>query len=303
MAGLVSGLTRSVGDALASFGRRSVVGLSIEGNDLRLICVSGREMVRLVSRPLGSDVIPGGVVVDAGAFAVAVRTILNDYDIPRSTIVAGFPDLDARSRLLTLPKDASTKLADVVKREARHDEVIGKGDYRIYHQVVSEGQTQIQVFVLAVKQAALTQYLEGLRQAGVIPQMVEMRPLAMIRAINQPHTIIAHIERTALDVIIVANNLPVIMRSVPLSEAGIVEVVVQELGRTIDAYNSDHPLPLSARLPVALTGELADTPDLQQAVQDRLGHPIATLTCPFAAPAGFAVPTFIVNIGLVLKAR
>jgi len=129
--------------------------------------------------------------------------------------------------------------------------------------------------------------------------------LAMIRAINQPHTIIANIERTSLDVVIVSNNLPVIMRSVPLAggESDGVDVVVRELQLTIESYNSDHPHPLSQRLPLALIGELSALPDMRQAIEERLGHPLAALTCPFAAPAGFDTANFMVNIGLALKAR
>jgi Tfp pilus assembly PilM family ATPase len=297
VAGFLSGLSR--------FGQRPVVALSIEGNDLRLICVSGREIVRLVAKPLPPDAMPGGVVADPAVFGSAVRTILNEYEIPHGTVVVGFPDVNAISKMLTLPTDASTKVADVVVREARRDPVIGQGDYRVFHQIVAQSPVQITVFLLAVRRTALTHYLDGLRLAGIAPQMVELRPLAMIRAINQPHTIIANAERPSLDVIVVSNNLPVIMRSVPLSgnDTEFVQEVVHELELTIESYNSQHQPPLNSRLPIALTGELSATPDLQQAVQERLGHPIATLACPFTGPGGFAVANFIVNIGLVLKTR
>jgi hypothetical protein len=304
VAGGLSGLARSVSDAVASVGRRVVIGLSIEGQDLRLICVSGREIIRFLSKPLPDEAIPGGVVANASAFGAAVRAVLDEYELPRATVVAGFPDTDAIHTMLTLPIGAGAKLADVVTREARRDPVIGNSDYRIYHQVVTRTPTQITVFVLAVRKQALDEYLAGLRLAAITPQMVELRPLAMIRAINQPHALIANVERTSLDVIIVSNYLPVIMRSIPLSgSTGDADVVVLELERTIEAYNSNHPHPLSPRLPLALTGEMSDDPATQQAIAARVQHPLAGLTCPFKAPSGFAVGNFTVNIGLVLKAR
>lgn len=305
MAGIRSGLSHSVSDTLSSFGRHPIIGLSIEGTDLRVICVDRRKIVRIVAKPLEPELVPGGVVADPAAFGLAVRNILNEYELPKATVVAGFPDVNAISRMLTLPRDATTKVAQVVEREARRDPVISNGGYRIFHQMVSESPTQITVFVLAIRRAPLEQYLAGLKQAAIIPQMVELRPLAMIRAINQPHIIIANVERTSFDVVIVSNNLPVIMRTMTLSgnETDTVQDVVSELERTIESYNSNHPHPLSPRLPVALTGELSATPDLQQAVQERLGRPLAPLSCPYAAPAGFDVANFVVNIGLVLKAR
>lgn len=307
MAGGASGFARSVREAIPSLGGKTVTGLSIEGADLRLICVSGREITRIVNKPLPPETLSGGVVANSAAFGAATRAILDEYEIPRSTVVAGYPDMDAISRTMTLPREASAHINEVVQREARRDPIIGSGAYRIYHQTVGQTKDQIDVFVLAVRGAALDRYLAGLKLAAIAPQMVELRPLAIIRAVSLHETIIAHLERTALDVLVVSNFMPAIMRSVPLpdggDEASIVETVVVELGRTIEAYNSDRPQALSRELPVTLTGELSTLPPLQTAIPERVGHPVAQMTCPFVAPAGFAAANFAVNIGLVLKAR
>lgn len=307
MAGEAARRARAVRQTLPSLGGKTVTGLSIEGADLRVICVSGREITRIVNRPLPPETLSGGVVVNSAAFGAATRAILDEYELPRATVVAGYPDMDAIARQMTLPREAGARIGEVVQREARRDPIIGSGAYRIYHQVVSQTKEQISVFVLAVRGAALDRYLAGLKLAAIAPQMVELRPLAMIRAVNQLDTIIAHIERTALDLLVVRNFLPAIVRSVPLPEGGdeasIVETVVVELGRTIEAYNSDSAQPLNVDLPVTLTGDLSALPPLRTAIAERVGHPVAELTCPFAAPAGFAAANFVVNIGLVLKAR
>jgi Tfp pilus assembly PilM family ATPase len=304
VAGGLSGWARSVSSAIASVGRRVVIGLSVEGNDLRLICISGREIVRFLSRPLPDGAMPGGVVADASVFGKAVRSILHEYELPRATIVAGFSDAEAITKMLTLPAEAGGKLAELVQQEAQNDPVIRSGDYRVYHYVVARTASQTNAFMLAVRGAALDEYVAGLQQAGIAPHMVDLRALAMIRAINQPHTIIAGIERTALDVIIVSNYAPVIMRSVPLSgtEADI-DLIGREIEQTIEAYNRDHPHPLSPRLPLALIGEMADDPAVQQAIMARVQHPFADLACPYSAPSGFAIANFAVSIGLALKAR
>ena len=62
--------------------------------------------------------------------SVAVSVLLKilrqrNIDI-RQTIVAGYPDMDAISRLMTLPKEAGARISEVVQREARRDP-IGKG--------------------------------------------------------------------------------------------------------------------------------------------------------------------------------
>ena len=305
MASAVSRFSRSITDSLSSLGHRAVTGLSVEGHDLRMLCVSGQEIVRFASRPLDPNLMPGGMVADPAGFGNAVREAMLEYDFPHGRVVAGFPDLDARSRLLPLPSDSRNKIGDVVKREARHDPVMGKDDYRLFHQIVEEGQSQITVFILAVRRQALSNFIQGLKMANLAPQIVDLRPLALIRAVNQPHSIAVNIERGAMDVVIVRNNMPVIMRSVPLNEdqPSIVDDVIRELEVTIAAYNNEYPTPLNPRLPLALTGDLASGLEMQQAVQERLGHPLAALSCPFTGAPGLDVANYMVNIGLVLKAR
>ena len=296
MAGLMS--------RLPGFGRRSIISLSIEGNDLRLVCVTGKEIVRFASHTLDPDAMPGGMVTNPTVFGHALRAILAESDIPRGTWIVGFPDSDACSRILNLTKDSRLAVADMVRREMRRDPFLASNEYRLFHQVVEEKTTEIKVFVLAVRRAALTGFLEGLRIAGIAPRLVELRPLALIRAINQPHTIIANVERTFVDVIIVSNYLPMIMRSVPLPEDNTATTeIVNELKRTIDSYNGDHPVQLKARLPLVLTGEMSSRPDLVDALTNGLQRPVVGPGCPFIAPPGFAVESFVVNLGLILKAR
>ncbi len=305
MAETKTGLAQAWQRLLPSLGQAPVIGLSIEGNDLRLIYVRNQAIERIASPKLDSALMPGGMVADPAAFGSAVRAAVSAFDLPRAAVVAGFPDTGARSKIITLPKTASQRIAEVVQRQARQDPVMGTPDYRLFHQVVAEGANEISVFALALQRVALDNFIAGLRLGGVAPQRLEWRPLAIMRAINQPHIMIAHVERPSVDVIIVSNNLPVIVRSVPLSddEATIVPDVVRELQQTIDAYNHDHAQPLSPHLPIALTGELADAPDLRPAIEEQVGHPVASPTCPFKAAAGFAVASFITPIGLALKAR
>jgi hypothetical protein len=300
-----TGLSRVLQNLLPSRGQREIIGLSIEGNDLRIICVQEHEIVRFINRPLDPKLIPDGVVPDPAAFGLAVKKILTDYNLNPATVIAGFPDVKAVSKIVELQKQRGLSFADAVKRAARIELLVDDTGWRVFHQVVAQHSEQMKVFLLAVRRAPLADYMKGLKLAGIAPVMVDLRPLAMVRAVDQPYIIIAHVERTSLDLVIVANNLPAIMRSTLLSSTdGVVSMsgVVDEISKAIDACdrnNPDHPLDPS--VPIALSGELSTTPELQQGIQDKLKRTIVTTRCPLTAAAGFDTANFIVNIGLVLK--
>ncbi len=285
---------------------RSVVALSLEGTDLRVLCARGRAVERWLSVPLDPALLPLGTGRDPAAFGQAVRSILSEHEVPRGRVVAGFPATHALSCLLSLPPMPPATLRDVLRREAKRVLWVDSAEYHLFHQVVEEASDHVRIFLIAVRREALDAYLSGLRLANVVPQMVELRPLAMVRAISQPHIIISNAERSSLDVIIVSNSVPVVMRSLLVEEtdvAGACGLVVDELERTIASYNdSNRDRPLSPRLAVALTGELSAEPDLHHLVRERLGRPVAALSCPLSCPQGFPVANFVVNAGLVLKA-
>lgn len=280
-----------------------VVALSIEGNDLRLLYVRGGTIERLASRQLDSSILPGGVVGDRVAFGAAVRGILTEFEIPPVPVVAGFPESAARSTIIDVPKQDQQKTAEVVRRHARQDPVMGNPDYRLFYQVVAESAQEMRVFALAVRRAVLDEFVEGLRLARVTLRRVEWRPLALARAINQPHALIAHIEKTTLDVIVVSNNAPLIVRSVALGGADTaVADVARELEHTIAAYNAEHAQPLSPHLSLTLTGEVGDLPEARAAIAEQLQRQLAVLQCPFKSKGGVAIASFIVPIGLALRA-
>jgi len=53
--------------------------------------------------------------------------------------------------------------------------------------------------------------------------------------------------------------------------------------------------------PMLVSGELADAPDLYQAISDELGYPVAPLLSPLDYPSPLDLSGYMVNIGLALK--
>jgi hypothetical protein len=174
-------------------------------------------------------------------------------------------------------------------------------DGQLFLRTVRETESEMTVFGLMVRKPALDRYLQALKVAKIQPRNVELRSLAMTRAVNLPDAVIINVERTALDIVIVDGDLPVVMRSSLLNDGG--DAVRQAAGMVVDVVNAYRRQPAAAglQMPAVLTGALSEEPELRQAVQGTLKLVVEPLSCPFKAPPGFAAANFAVNIGLALK--
>ena len=296
MADLFSRLSRSLAPSTA----QPVVALSIDGGDARLICVKDREIWRMASPSLAA-LMHDGAVVDPDAFGAELRRVFTDYEIPDATVVAGFPDPFARSAIVTLPTSSLPEIEGTIRLQLGREWSETAGDGRLFLHTIRQTGSETTVFGLMVRRAPLDRYLQALKVAGIRPSQVELRSLAMTRAVNLPYAVIVSVERTELDIVIVNGNLPVVMHSAVLSESGAVRQAAAAVEDVVNAYRKSQIDAGTLQMPAVLTGALCEEPELRQIIREKLGLAVAPLACPFKAPPGFAVANFVVGIGLALK--
>ncbi len=140
--------------------------------------------------------------------------------------------------------------------------------------------------------------------AELKPVSFDTAPLALARAINQSPAIIAHVELNTLDVIILGDNIPAVMRS-HFSEESLsgddAEWVAGEIERTVSFYNTSRREALPPEVPVYLSGSLASNLELSRAVEETTGHSTYEAKPVAALPEELPVASMMVNIGLALK--
>jgi len=177
----------------------------------------------------------------------------------------------------------------------------------VYWQPVDGSAETQQVYVVAVPKEPLLAMVNTLKVAGIRPYSMDLRVLALARSVNRKDAILANLESNTADVAVVANDIPVLMRSMYLGDepVGMAEAqdrLVRELARTIDFYNDNNRSnPLPPTVPVYLTGDLASDPDLITPVESSTGHPVSPLEPPMECPPDFPASQFMVNVGLALK--
>jgi len=136
---------------------------------------------------------------------------------------------------------------------------------------------------------------------------MDLAPLALCRIPDEPRAIVLNARQDHLDVAVIADRLPQVIRrlSLPGEAESLKErlpLVAEEFNRTVAFYNSSHmEKPLDVSVPVFVCGDLAEAPEMWPAAVSHAGYPVSPLPSPLEVPEGFDANEFMVNIGLALK--
>ncbi len=286
---------------------KNVVTLYIDDSNLRLLVAKGKQIKKWADLPLEPGLIRDGVVLDEAKLAAKIRELLKAQRVKARKVITGLSGLHCLSRAITLPQLPKAMLAEAVRQEAEKALPVPLEQLYISWQIISVSKEEIQVFLAALPRNAADTSVETLRQAGVKPYLMDLAPLALTRVVKEATAVIVDVKPTAFDIVVMVEGVPHPVRTIPLPSEALslqekLPTIREELERTIKFYNSSHPeKPLETSLPIFVSGELADEPELWQSLSDELGYPVLPLSSPLKCPKGLASSQYMVNIGLALK--
>lgn len=279
--------------------------LNIETTEARLMLVRGKRIERWDSVELPAGVIRNGQVTQFDVFSRALGELFTRLRAPRRGIVVGLSGQRSLVRILNLPAVEPRLLDETVRREARRELPLPLDELYLAWQIIGDHTApRLQVFVLGVPRETLDACMAGLRAAGLQPRAMDLKPLALARAVNLSDVLIADLEAATQDVVLVRDGTPLIVRSIAAPpSAHTIEALgaalVVEIQRTLDFYNSS----TGGRAPwspvICLTGKIGDHVAVRQQLEARwtLVRPSPTLPLP----PDFPVQSYLTNIGLAQK--
>ncbi|MDO8689049.1 MAG: hypothetical protein Q7R39_03405 [Dehalococcoidia bacterium] len=286
----------------------STVSLSLEGWTLRVLETRGRQVHLWATIPFNPSLIKDGVVVDAEGLGRVIRDTFKTARLSRRKVVFAVGLPQAMLRVITFPKVMGASPDKVVDREIRRQlPGIQENTFVSWQALDGGSTTQSRVYVLAVPQAPVLAFLGALKVGGIRPTSMDLRAMALARSVNRKDAILGNVEANSVDVVIVLDDIPVLMRSMylgdgPVSSDMAQERFLSELSRSISFYNeTNRANPLADDLPIYLTGDLASEPSLAPLVEQSIGHTVSLADPPFEFSPDFPVSQFMVNIGLALK--
>ncbi len=291
-----------------AFGRR-IVTVDIDEAAVRIVQFRGTRVEKWVTIPLEPDGNGGTSTRNPGLLAAKIRDTFKSHGLVKKNVIAGLSGLYTVTRLITMPHQSRDNLSQqTVTSAAKNLMPLDVNDLYIAYQPVSTNEEGRQVLVTGVPKDRLDYDVRALKEAAVSPHTMDLRPMALARAVGRDEALILNLEASSYDVIIVADGLPQITfasawQPDSLPAEGRISYLGEVVERAVAFYNTEHPgSPLSPNISAFVTGALSTGSEVS-GLEARLGIPVEKLTPPFSYPDSLPVSQYAVNFGLALKDR
>jgi len=285
-----------------------VVTLDIDSATIKLLETGGGAVRKWASVSLEPDKVEGEEVSEQPALGTMVKRLMASSDIKTKKVIASFSGLYSVSRILSVPNPPpGLTFQEAVLEMARETIPLSEDKLYLSWQTIAAGEDGHQVLLVGVPRDVLDGEVRSLRAVGINPRVLELRAMALARAVNKEQALILNIEHTSFDVVVVVNGIPEIMRPIAwhpgeLTVEDKVDDLAAALDLTVEFYNSRHPdISLDPATPLFITGQMSMDLSLTENLQARLRYPVESLAPPLECPADLPVSQYAVNIGLALK--
>lgn len=286
---------------------RKIGTLDFDGRTIRLLVTWGEELLHWASSSVDGELMNQGLINSPQPMAEELEGLLGENGVPRRRFVTSLTGHRAAARQFSLPKMRSKFLDEAVRRKAKQELPLPLEETYLSWQLIGENNGQLQVYAFAVPRPVVDQQVQTLKAAGLKLHAMDLKPLALARAVDDPNCIVANLEDQGFGVVLLVNGKPELMRSAPQvtedeQPEERVDKLAQELSRTVQFYDDAHrKQPLDPDLTVYATGLLFESDQLRQQLAERIPYPVALPQPPLQLPEEFPVATFAANLGLAMK--
>ncbi len=287
--------------------RKRIISLSIEGTTVRVLSASGDSVEKWDSIPLPPEFIRHGYIVNPAKLGELLKDALAERKLSKGKVVCALSAAGTISRVLNLPKMDTRQLETIVDREARRLTKDSVEKTNVHWRVLPSSNGQQQVYLLIVPKRPLHALVKTMEAAGLKARLIDLKAMALMKAVNRRNAIIANGEGNSIDTTIVYHDVPMVIRSVFLgdnmpSSDQTADHIGDEVMQAIAAYsNSYRDKPLPQQIPVFLTGAVSGSVAAALNVTTLTGHPIGNLQPPLRYPDDLPVADYAVNVGLILR--
>ena len=294
---------------LPFLGRQDTVTLVIDSAAARILVARDGSVAQWASLPIDEGLIVEGAIQDTEATGKIVAALFQQNGVSRRNVVTCVSGAQAVNRILTLPAMRKEDIGNAISYQAKRDLPVPLEQLVVAWQVLDSNEQQTRVFVIGIPIDLAQRLAVTLRQARVSAKAIDVKPLALARALGRPTAIVGNVEVDSIDIVCLSDYAPLIMHSIyfPQPETSAAELgrrLADEVQRSIRYYNeSNRQEPIKANTPVILTGGGADYFSLVEALYGTMEYTIEKFSPPITFPSEFPLEEYAANIGLALKGK
>jgi type IV pilus assembly protein PilM len=279
------------------------IALHIEDNCIKLVISRGTKVEGWATYNLEEGLVDHGVIIETDKVAAAITELLTLQNVTEKKVSVALSGINSIFRIITLPAVPAKMLPEAVANEASRILPVSMNDVYHSYQVLSSVQKdEFRLFLAAYPQISTDALLETMSKAHLKVETLELAPLALARCINAPKAVAVNAWLTYLDVVVMVDRIPQVIRSVwlPVESSNPAErmpAIKEEIERTITFFNNSFPdNPIDNNTPVLICGDLA-----REEEPFELGYPVSVALPGLQYEGSFNPAEYIVNLGIALK--
>lgn len=279
--------------------------LHIEPDTLRGMVAVGKTPQRWESVTLPDGTLQNDKVVRPKDFINALDRLREQLEVQSSEVHVSLRHRRAILRLLNLPDVPDKMLGEAVRREARREFPLSPDElYLSWRKIDTSSMGQGGVFAVGIPRSAVDICVNVLKKAGLKPLSLDLKSLALARAVHQQDVMVLDMEPSADQLILLHDFVPCIVRSLNRpAQASLSEEATQlmsEIQRVINYCKNNMRTASSDIEPrLCLVGSSSKIDQLAPILEKRLE--IVDPRPPVTVPEDFPLSVYLANLGVMLK--
>lgn len=278
-----------------------MVTLDIEDTYIKLMVVRGRQVETAASLPLEPGLVHDGVIVNPSIVGRHISELMAANGVTDKRVVVSISGIHSIYRTVNVPKLPKKLLDEAAMREAERVMPVPLNELYTSWQAINLSDIETVICLVGMPRNTVDAMLEALRQAGLQPEVMDVRPLALSRVADERNAVIINAEQIGFDIVVMMDGIPELIRSLPFpagtsSPDDKVAEVKEELERTVAFYNSSHKgSQITSTMAAFVSGELGDM------LAPTLEHRVKPLPQLLAYTDSISTSEYAANIGLALR--
>jgi type IV pilus assembly protein PilM len=285
----------------------NTITLYISDTSIRLMVTRGRRITKLAEVPLDMTLVDVNTADKETELVNKIKHLFKSNKISARKIILGISGLHCLTRPVILPELPRTMLNEAITREAKRVLPVPLEQLYLSWQIISVSEAKIQAFMVAIPKQIADMLIRVLNQAGYKPYLMDIKPLALARLSREANALIIDVQPKEFDIVIMVNGIPQPIRTVAFPEESLsikekISIIKEDIKRTLQFHNSNNPDDhIQSNATMLVSGELADEPELYEALAFELGFKTGPLTSPLKCQKQLDPSHHLVNVGLALK--
>ncbi|MGA7677261.1 MAG: pilus assembly protein PilM [Dehalococcoidia bacterium] len=278
-----------------------MVTLDIEDTSIKMLVVKGKQVEAVASLPLEPGLVRDGVVIDTATVSQRLTELLSAHGISEKKVVVSISGIHSIYRVVNLPQLPKGLLDDAARQEMERVMPVPLNELYTSWQAIPISDMETAMCIVGLPRNTVDAMLDTLNQAGLKPEAMDVKPLALARVADEKDAIIINVQPVGFDIVVMIDGVPELLRSLPFpaSAASVpdkISEVKEELEKTVAFHNSSHTEnPITQHTAAFVSGELGDT------LAGTLEYQVKPLPQLLSYTDSLNTSEYATNIGLALK--